>query len=70
MENGTKNVRNPHILRILANFLVFLDLDFFWASIEHSLSVTNISKQYPSHMKSQIFFKSSKKWKMDMVRRM
>ena len=69
MENGTKNVRIPHILRILANFLVFLDLDFFWASIEHSLSVMNISKQYPSHMKSQKI-KSSKKWKMDMVRRM
>ena len=25
---GTKNVRIPHILRILSNFLVFLDLDF------------------------------------------
>ena len=25
---GTKNVRNPHILRILVNFLVFLDFDF------------------------------------------
>ena len=26
---GTKNVRNPHILRTLVNFFVFLDFDFF-----------------------------------------
>ena len=31
MENreGTKNVRIPHILLTLVNFLVFLDFDFF-----------------------------------------
>ena len=27
---GTKNVRIHHNLRTLANFLVFLDLDFFF----------------------------------------
>ena len=31
MENGkgTKNVKNPHILRTLANYLIFLDFYFF-----------------------------------------
>ena len=26
---GTEHVRNPHILRTLVNFLVFLDIDFY-----------------------------------------
>ena len=29
INKGTKNVRNPHILRTLPNFLVFLNYDFF-----------------------------------------
>ena len=28
IHKGTKNVKNPHILRTLGNFLLFLDSDF------------------------------------------
>ena len=37
------------------NFLVFLNFDFFQTSFEHPLSVMNLSKQYPSHIKSHFF---------------
>ena len=40
-EEGTKNVRIPHILRTLANFLVFLDFDFFFKKIEYIWRVLN-----------------------------
>ena len=72
MENwkGTKNVRILHILRTFANFLVFLDFDFFRASFEHLLSVMNIFKQHVSHIKSQKILKVSKKWKNERVQKM
>ena len=57
-------MRIPHILRTLGNFLVFLDSDFFRISFDHLLSVTNLFKQHPSHMRSQKILKSPKKWRI------
>ena len=65
-----KNVRNPHILRTLVNFLVFLDLDFYGYHFDHLLSVMNLFKQHPSHMMSQKILKTPKKWRIGRVRRM
>ena len=59
---GIKNVRIPHILRTLVNFLVFLDSDFFRKSFHHLQSVRNLFKQHPSHMMSQKVLKPPKKW--------
>ena len=36
-EVGTKNVRIPHILHTLSNFIGFLEFDFFRPSFEHPL---------------------------------
>ena len=60
IRKGMKNVRNPHILRILVNFLKKFRFGFFGMSVDHVLSVTNLLKQHPSHMKSQFFFSSIK----------
>ena len=56
---GTKNVRIPHILCTLINFFSILGFWFFRKSFDHLLSVMNLFKQYPSHMKSPKVLKSS-----------
>ena len=50
-------------------FLVFLDFYFFRRSFDHLLRIMNLFKQYPSHMKSPKFLKSSI-IRMGRVRRM
>ena len=65
IQEGTKNMRILHFLHILTNFIVFFDFDFFQASIEHPLSIINLSNQYPSNMRSKKVFKSSRKWRFN-----
>ena len=59
IQEGTKNMRIPYILRTITNFLVFFYFDFFRASIEHALSVINLFKQYPSDIRSNFFLKKN-----------
>ena len=60
-------------LTFFVPFLFFYSIFGVWflrASFEHSLSVMNSFKQYPSHTMSQFFFKTSMKCIMGRVRRM
>ena len=51
-------------------FRYFGSLIFFGDYLDTPLSVMNSFKQYPSHMISQNFLKTSNKWRMGRVRRM
>ena len=66
----TKNVRILHILHTHVNFFSIFGFEFFRKSFHHLLSVMNLFKQHPSHMKSQKNLKTSNKWRIGRLRRM
>ena len=45
-------------------FFSIFGFGFFRKSFHHFLSVTNLFKQHPSHMRSQKILKSPKKWRI------
>ena len=50
-------------------FFSIFGFGFFQKSFHHLPSVTNLFKQQPNHMRSQLILKTSNKWRLERVRK-
>ena len=66
-EQYQSNMKSPNFFT-LPNIFSTFGFGFFRISFDHILSVMNLFKQYPIHMKSQKIIKTSKKWRIERVR--